>query len=89
MIGTQGVTLKCYDVNLINQKESDQSTKDQKAAKKDAFGFHKGHKMDQDPENNEQGHNWLFLREYVSLSFSYMCFVINKKKGSFQGVEKY
>ena len=74
MIGNQWVTLKCYDVEQINERESTY----QKTTKKDAFGYHKGHKMDIDE------HNWIFLREYVSLSFSYMTFAINNKKNDHQ-----
>lgn len=39
----------------------------------DAFGFHQGYKFDGNT------HSWIFLREYISLSYSYMTFAINYK----------
>ena len=37
------------------------------------FPIYKGHRFD------NEGHNWILLREYLSLSFSYMTFVIKHK----------
>jgi len=64
-----GVTLKCYDVEKINENEAEYFQR----LKDDTFGFHKGHKFD------SEGHSWIFLREYITLSYSYMTFAINAK----------
>ena len=40
---------------------------------KKVFGIHKGHKID------GTGHAWLFLQGFISLSYSYMTFVINRE----------
>lgn len=65
----QGVCLKCHDVGIIN-KQIDAITKKSEIQKN--FGIHKGFKFD------HKGHSWLYMSGYISLSFSYMTFVINK-----------
>jgi hypothetical protein len=56
--------LTCYDVDKINAI-------DQSKAKK--FGWNVGHRFD------SEHHSWAYLRDYVSLSFCYMTFVIKNK----------
>ena len=60
--------MKCYDVLRINEQESKQDK-----FMEDAFGFHQGYKFD------GESHSWIFLREFISLSYSYMTFAINYK----------
>ena len=59
----QGVPLLCYDVENINAEES----------KQPKFGYHYGHRFD------GEEHSWLYLKEYIALSYSYMTFVIKNK----------
>lgn len=44
-----------------------------KKSKQEAFGFHYGYKFD------DLSHSFIFLREYISLSYCYMTFAINHK----------
>lgn len=62
-IAAQGVRLTCFDVEKINRYDKGSGK----------FGFHVGHKFD------AENHSWAYLRDYISLSFSYMTFVIKKK----------
>ena len=55
--------LLCYDVANINIE----------GAKLPKFGYHYGYRFDGDE------HSWLYLNEYISLSYSYMTFVIKNK----------
>lgn len=66
-----GLRMKCFDVLEINEgfdAEGRKVTKRQKA-----FGTHQGFKFD------SKSHSWLYLQGFISLSYSYMTFVINKK----------
>lgn len=60
--------MKCFDVKEINDSQIKMDKIQQ-----NAFGFHYGYKFDADE------HSWIFLREYISLSYSYMTFAINYK----------
>ena len=64
----QGVRLKCHDIGPIN-KLIDQTA--DKSDLQNNFGIHKGNKFD------NKGHSWIYLSGYVSMSFSYMTFVMN------------
>lgn len=67
-IASMGVMMKCYDVQEINESQIRMDK-----GREDAFGFHYGYKFD------GKNHSWIFLREYISLSYSYMTFAINYK----------
>ena len=60
----QGVALLCYNVENINQEG---------AVKPKFAGYHYGHRFDGDE------HSWLYLNEFIALSYSYMTFVIKNK----------
>lgn len=62
--------MTCFDVERINQEDAEA-----KALKKRnlTFGYQYGHRFD------HEGHSWVFLRDYISLSYSYMTFVIKKR----------
>lgn len=63
----QGTSMKCYDVK--EQYELEQAYL--KKTKNDSFGPHMGYKFD------DEDHNWIYLKEQLCLSFSYMTFAIN------------
>ena len=63
-----GVVMKAFDVKDINNQENTM-----KKSKQEAFGFHYGYKFD------DASHSFIFLREYISLSYCYMTFAINYK----------
>ena len=63
----QGVALTCYDVRNVNRQSKEEVKKTQ------LFGYHYGNRFDY------QGHSWLYLRDYISISYSYMTFVIKRK----------
>jgi hypothetical protein len=67
----QGVRLTCYDIEQINIEDA--KNKDQAKKKNLTFGYQYGHRFDY------EGHSWVFLRDYISLAYSYMTFVIKKK----------
>ena len=69
----QGTSMRCYDVEEMNSRQLQTN----KLLKSDAFGYHRGHKFDY------KDHSWMFLREFITLSFSYMTFVINSKMQQF------
>lgn len=74
----EGVRLKCHDVHTINEKIDSMKNKTEIQSN---FGIHKGFKFD------HKDHSWLYMSGYVSLSFSYMTYVINQamsKKLSYQ-----
>lgn len=73
-IASQGVKLLCYDVKNINKKS--------KNVKKKKFEIHQGYRFD------SENHHWLFLSDYISLSYSYMTFVIKKKFDDDQDLQK-
>ena len=60
--------MKCFDVKDINEQEDTM-----KQSKQENFGFHVGYKFD------DISHSFIFLREYISLSYCYMTFAINYK----------
>ena len=63
-----GVTFTSFDVEKINVEDEKLGLK-----KNLKFGYQYGHRFD------HEGHNWVFLRDYISLSYSYMTFVIKKR----------
>ena len=68
-----GVRLKCFDVGQkATTFERDEDNLYHSKAIANAFGSHYGCKFD------GRGHTWLFYEEYISLSYSYMTFVINE-----------
>jgi len=69
LLTQMGVRLTCFDVEKINNEDA-QAMKDKKNLK---FGYQYGHRFD------TAQHSWLYLRDYISLSYSYMTFVIKKK----------
>jgi len=56
----------CYDVGKINKSQGGSS-------KRQRFGYHNGHRFD------GANHSWLYLRDVISLPYSYMTFVIISK----------
>lgn len=64
----QGVRMNCFEVGELNEmhhgKKSLQNIK---------FGYHKGHRFD------AKHHEWLYMRDYLCLSYSYMTFVMKYK----------
>ena len=67
----QGIRLKCYDVKEINEEMMNKNETKTKITK--AFDTYQGHKFD------AKGHSWLYLQGFISLSYSYMTFVMNRK----------
>jgi hypothetical protein len=57
--------LNCFDVSKTNKKL------DQQKNEVKGFGVHKGHRFD------SKNHSWLIMQDFISMSFSYMTFVIN------------
>jgi hypothetical protein len=79
---SQGVVLKCFgDVRNMKkiEKDEDDDTKELSAIEKkrariaNVFGMHQGHKFD------TEGHSWILSAGYLSLSYSYMTFIMNRK----------
>ena len=66
-----GLRMKCFDVLEINEGFDTEGRKVTKRQK--AFGTHQGFKFD------SKSHSWLYLQGFISLAYSYMTFVINKK----------
>jgi len=66
-IAHQGIKLTSYAVEFLNKD------KDKKNAKNLRFGFHKGHRFD------SENYEWIYLRDYVLIPYSYMTFVIKAK----------
>jgi len=62
VIQEQNVSLVCYDVSKINKTSM--------AKDNSYFDYYKGHRVD------DVNHNWILFNEYISLSFSFMTFVI-------------
>jgi hypothetical protein len=58
-------TIKAFDFQDFDDLESSNSNAE--------LGNHKGYRVD------GKNHNWLIFREYISLPFSYMSFVIKSK----------
>ena len=58
-----GVTLSAYDVSKVNQSKRNDLY----------FQYYKGHRFD------SRNHNWILFNEYISLSFSFMTFVIRDR----------
>ena len=70
-ITQQGVQLKCYgDVNFGRDLVG---LPNKRKRLEQEFGTHRGYRFD-----NER-HEWIYLRDYISLSYSYMTFVIKNK----------
>lgn len=65
----QNVKLKSYDVSKVN-KQIGKRTKTDITSR---FGLFKGHRVDY------VNHNWMIFNEYLSLSFSFMTFVIRDR----------
>lgn len=65
-----GINMTCFDVERINQEDAEAKALKKKNLK---FGYQYGHRFD------HEGHSWVFLRDYISLSYSYMTFVIKKR----------
>ena len=65
--------MKSYDVSKINKRK-------EKMDITNRFGLYKGHRVDY------VNHNWMIFNEYLSLSFSFMTFVIRDR---FQKEETY
>jgi len=64
MLTRQGVNMLCYEVRVKLKRQ-------QQIKKK--FGGHYGHRFD------DENHNWIYLLDFLSLSHSYMSFVILSK----------
>jgi hypothetical protein len=62
------VALVCYDVSKINDVS--------RAKENTYFEYYKGHRVD------DVNHNWILFNEYLSLSFSFMTFVIRGRSQS-------
>lgn len=62
----QGVKLKCFDVQPFNDQYEALIHKN----KTQVIGSDYGHRFD------DKQHSWIFLSEYINISYSYMTFVI-------------
>jgi hypothetical protein len=69
IITDQGVKLKCFDVQPFNDQYEGIS-------KTQVIGSDYGHRFD------DKQHSWIFLSEYISISYSYMTFVIQNSRHS-------
>ena len=65
------LTKERCSVKVFDTKHNLESILKRKTTKQ--FPLCKGHRFD------NEGHNWMIMREYISLSFSYMSFVIKAK----------
>jgi len=73
-ITQQGVQLKCYgDVNFGRVSSDQGAAANKRKRLEQEFGAHRGYRFD------NEGHEWIYLRDYISLSYSYMTFVIKNK----------
>lgn len=61
----QKCNLKCFKINRFSDL--------QKTVACDGLGYHNGYRFDSD------NHNWIIMKHYICLSFSYMSFVIQSE----------